>query len=116
MRVSRERFIDHFAISIRIHALRGWPRRGKEPPDHLGRRLYDVICVTSGEIPIDAGAFGQIVKPVIHELHRLTPRGQRPDASDLTGRVYDALSAAGVEVTIRPPVRAHGQAIWARRT
>ena len=63
----------------------------------------------AGEIAIASSrVFADIVDPVIVELHRLTPKGQKPDAADLTGRVYDALAAAGVEVKIKPPVHSHG--------
>jgi hypothetical protein len=50
--------------------------------------------------------FAVIARPVIDELYRITPKGQRPDANDLAGRLYDALDAAGAEVTIGPPEQA----------
>ncbi len=46
---------------------------------------------------------------MIVELHRITPRGTRPDADLVAGLVYDALGTAGVEVTIKPPLEAHGR-------
>jgi hypothetical protein len=42
-----------------------------------------------------------IVWPFIEELHR-QGKGARPEPGVLTGALYDALSAAGVEVTIGP--------------
>lgn len=111
MEVTRERFIDQFAISIGVHALKVWPRRSKEPPDHVGRAVYDIMTVCAGDIPVASVDFGRIVQPIIAELHRITPNGRRPDAHDLTGRVYDALSAAGIEVRIRPPIKSHGGAM-----
>ncbi len=33
----------------------------------------------------------------------------RPDAKEFTGLVYDALAKAGVEVMIKPPLKAHGR-------
>ena len=41
------------------------------------------------------------MRPVIDEVFRLTPKGQRPDANFLAAKVYDALDAAGAEVTIK---------------
>jgi hypothetical protein len=63
--------------------------------------MYEIMRTCGGEVPIDSRRFGEIMRPVIHELHRLTPKGQRPDAKDLTGRAYDALDRAKVEVAIR---------------
>ena len=103
--VTRERFLDQFAISIQVQCLRLWGKRAKEPPLHVSCSIYETIRTCAGEIPLaSSAAFGEIVHPVIEELHRLTPKGMRPDPRELTGRVYDALDRAGVEVTIRPPV------------
>lgn len=114
MRISRERFIDQFAISIMVEALRVWPRSTKQFPDHMSRAIYDTICVSNGEIPISLQQFRANVEPIIRELHRTTPFRQRLDHNDLTVRVYDALSAAGVEVVIAPPLKAHGGAYGAK--
>jgi hypothetical protein len=46
--------------------------------------------------------------PVIAELRRITPKGEPPDAKELTGPANDALAAAGIEVAIKPPVLPHG--------
>jgi hypothetical protein len=43
-----------------------------------------------------------IAEPVIEDLHRATPKGERPESELVAGRLYDALDAAGVEVTITP--------------
>jgi len=48
------------------------------------------------------------MRPAIAELHRTTSKGQRPAAKDLMSPASDALSAAGIEVTILPPIQAHG--------
>ena len=48
-----------------------------------------------------AHEFTELVRPVIDELFRLTPKGQRPDANFLAAKVYDALDAAGADVTIK---------------
>ena len=106
--LSRDQFIAQFAISIGVHSLRVWQRRSKSPPTHVARSIHEVIEMTLGNIPIGSAAFGEIVAPVIAELHRRTPQGMRPDAQELTGLVYDALDRAGIEVTIDPPRYGHG--------
>lgn len=108
-KITRERFIDHFAVSVQVHSLKLWHRRSKSPPVHVARSVYDVIAMSAGSVPITSPAFGEIVAPMIADLHRRTPQGARPDAKELTGLVYDALDRAGVEVTIKPPVPAHGR-------
>lgn len=109
MELSRERFVDQFAISIGVHSLRLWHRRSKSPPLHVARSVYEVIAMAAGSIPITSAAFGEIVDPVIADLQRRTLQGTRPDARELTGLVYDALATAGVDVTIKPPAEAHGR-------
>jgi len=107
--VTRERFVGHFSITLHVKCLSMWSKRQKEAPIHISRSIFDEIHTCNGEIAIaSARAFADIVDPVIVELHRLTPKGLKPDAADLTARVYDALDAAGVEVTIGPPLEAHG--------
>jgi hypothetical protein len=110
VRITKEHFIEQFYIPILVQALPMWHRRSKEPPDHVARAMYETIRVSRGELPIDSRRFGQIMEPVIAELHGATPKGQRPDARKLTARAYDALSAAGIEVTIMPPIGSHGNA------
>ena len=53
---------------------------------------------------IDLAAFRVIVWPFIEELHR-KGKGARPTPEALTGALYDALSGAGIEVTIGPTRR-----------
>jgi hypothetical protein len=108
MQITLEQFVEQFAISIGVHALKVWRRRSKSPPDLVGLYVYKTIFIANGEVPITSTEFCRIVEPVILELHQITPWGQRPGAIDLSARIYDALSVAGVEVTIRPPVRSHG--------
>ncbi len=50
----------------------------------------------------------QLARPIIEELHRVTPKGERPDAKALAGKIYDALDATGIDVTIAPPAGAIG--------
>jgi hypothetical protein len=69
--------------------------------------MYERIRVGRGEMPIDSRRFGQIMA-VIAELRRITPKGEPPDAKELTGPANDALAAAGIEVAIKPPVLPHG--------
>ena len=39
---------------------------------------------------------------MIEDLHRSTPKGQRPDADRLADLLYNALDAASAEVTLKP--------------
>jgi hypothetical protein len=103
MLISRERFVDQFWPCVKVHALGLWSGRRKEPPDFITQTMYEAMTTSAADFPITAEEFGAIVKPVIHELHRITPKGTKPDAHDFCGRTYDALSAAGIEVGIQPP-------------
>lgn len=107
MEISRDRFIDQFAIAFHVHCLKSWKKRAKEPPYHVSSSMYDWINTSAGHVPLKRHEFGDLLQPVIEELHRTTPKGERPCARDLAGRTYDALSAAGVEVTIKPPSQPH---------
>lgn len=101
--VTRERFVAHFKITIQVHCLSMWRKRQKEAPTFLSRSIFESINMCKGEIAIESErAFARIVDPAIVELHRVTPKGVKPDPADLTACIYDALDAAGVEVTIKP--------------
>ena len=107
--LTREDFVGHFSLTLQVKCLSMWGARQKEAPTFLSRSIFDEIHTCNGKIAIaSARAFARIVDPVIVDLHRLTPKGLKPDARDLAARVYDALDAAGVEVTIGPPLDAHG--------
>lgn len=106
--VTRDRFVEHFSVTLHVHCLRSWSRRQKEAPIFLSRSIFDWIRIANGAIAIaSAHDFADIVDPVIVELHRVTPKGRKPDAADLAGRVWDALDAAGVEAWIKPPQELH---------
>ncbi|MEI7875987.1 MAG: hypothetical protein WCK95_27965 [Alphaproteobacteria bacterium] len=107
MDISRDHFIAHFSITFDVQCLRHWPKRSREPPYHIATSLHQWIGISSGHVPLKVHEFHELVEPVIDELHRCTPKGMRPCSRDVAGRVYDALSAAGVEVTIRPPLHSH---------
>ena len=51
----------------------------------------------------------RLLIPLIEELHRVTPPGERPDSHEFAGRIYDALDAPGVEVTLAAPSKWHTQ-------
>lgn len=108
MRLSRDQFINHFAVSIGVHTLKLWSRRSKEPPDHVARSAYEVIRTSRGDLSLSAQQFSEVVQPVIAELHKRTQKGERPSALALTGMIYDALDKAGSEVTLRPAALPHG--------
>jgi len=113
MRVSRDRFVGQFSCSILVHSLSLWSRSTKRFPEHIPGSIYDTMRMCAGEIPISRDEFRRIVEPAIRELHQRTPFRQRPDHTALTGLVYDALDAAGVEIEIGPAVRSHGGAFGA---
>ena len=102
MQLTRDRFIGQFAIPFQVHCLRMWRRGIKEPPVHLPRCLYEWIEITNGTISIKLQDFHPIAEPIVRKLHR-KDKGARPDAYELAGVLYDALSASGVELTIGPP-------------
>jgi len=108
MKLPRDQFIAQFAIPFHVHCLKLWSRRGYAPPYSVGRCCFEWIGVTNGSVTLKAHEFTELVRPVIDELFRLTPKGQRPDANFLAAKVYDVLDAAGAEVTINPPVGTSG--------
>lgn len=104
MRLRRDEFIGQFWPGFKVHSLKLWRRGSKEPPDHLPRSLYEQIETSNGTISIKLQDFRPIAMPVVVEFHR-KGKGARPDAHELAGALYDALKAAGVEVTIGPPAQ-----------
>ncbi|MDI1283811.1 MAG: hypothetical protein PSV46_05420 [Reyranella sp.] len=108
MDLSRDRFLDHFVIAFQVHCLKPWKKRAKEPPFHVSTTMYETIRMCGGRMPLKAREFSDLLQPLIEELHRRTPKGERPQPHDLAGGTYDALAAAGVEVTIKPPIHGHG--------
>ena len=114
--LTRDRFVGHFRYAIQFHCLPMWRKRQKEAPTFLSASIFESMRTCAGEIPLELHAFARIVAPAIVELHRITPKGLKPDPADFTGRLYDALDAAGVEVGIGPPLEAHGAPGDSRRT
>jgi len=108
MKLPRDAFLNHFTPVFQVHCLKLWRRRSKEPPEVLPEALHEWIKTANGRMDLDRPAFGAIAAPVIAELHR-KGKGERPSPEELTGALYDALSAAGVEVTIGPALRPHGR-------
>jgi hypothetical protein len=101
MEISRDRFIDQFSIPLHVACLRLWRKR-KTVPTFLTTTFYETMKTSGGRIALSGGAFSDLVSPVIEELHRSTPKGERPESKRLAGLLYDTLDAAGVEVTIQP--------------
>lgn len=116
MKVARERFIEQFGISIMVIALKHWRRRSKTPPEYVAHATWNAITVCNGGVPIGLTDFRKIVEPVVSDLHRTIPQTERPEFKAFTGLVYDALSAAGIEITIRPPAQPHGGGYGRRQT
>ena len=103
MKLRREEFIAQFAIPFHVHCLKLWSRRAAAPPYFVARCCHEWIGATNGNVNLKVYQFTALVRPVIDELYRTTRKGQRPDANDLAARIYDALAAAGAEVTIGQP-------------
>src|SRR5262245_54701595 len=101
MKLTRNQFIDQFAISFHVHCLRLWKRDAKAPPSHISTCMYEWIGTSGGQMQIKGHEFAALMRPVIEELHHKTPKGQRPDAKELAGSAYTALDAVGVEVTLK---------------
>jgi hypothetical protein len=102
MELTRDRFIEQFAIAFQVHCLRSWSTRFKSPPAHLATCFYERIKINGGRMSLSGADFARMAEPVIDAEHRGTPKGQRPEASRLAGLLYDTLDAACVEVTIEP--------------
>jgi len=102
MRLSRNQFVEQFGISFSVHCLRRWPTRRKAAPTHLTTCFYESIRTNRGVIPIAAADFARLAQPVIEELHRTTPLGERPGCMDMAARLYEALDQAGVEIVLKP--------------
>ncbi len=107
MNLPRAAFLSHFVPVFQVHCLKLWPKRSKVPPEALPRCLHEWIRTANGHMDLDLPAFREVVWPVIERLHRKTS-GARPAPDELTGALYDALSAAGVEITIGPKRHGHG--------
>jgi hypothetical protein len=105
MDLPRDAFISHFLPVFQVHCLKLWRQRAKEAPETLPRCLHEWIKTANGHMDLDLAAFRVIAGPVVDYLHR-KGKGTRPTPKALTGALYDALSVAGIEVTIGPTRRA----------
>jgi Holliday junction resolvase RusA-like endonuclease len=95
----RDDFIGQFALTLNVQCLRSWPKRRNEAPLFLSACLREWIAVAGGRMKIAEADFTALAQAVIADMYRTTPKGQRPDADAFAGRLYDALSHAGVAVT-----------------
>ncbi|SEP41586.1 hypothetical protein SAMN02990966_05939 [Rhodospirillales bacterium URHD0017] len=102
MTLSRQGFIDQFAISFGVHCLRRWPKQRTAAPTHLTTCLHEWIGANGGSMAIAAADFARIAAPVIEAMHRTTAKGERPGWEALAGALYDALDQAGVDITLKP--------------
>ena len=101
MELTRDGFVEQFAISFQVHCLKHWPKRRNEAPTFLTACLLEWIKTNGGQSTRKGAVFAELARPVIEEVHRVTPKGERPDASRLAGLLYDALERAGAEITLR---------------
>ena len=97
----RDDFIGQFALTLNVQCLRSWPKRRHEAPLFLSAGLREWIHVAGGRMKIADADFAALAQTVIVDMHRTTPKGQRPDPDLVTGRLYDALDRAGVAVTLQ---------------
>lgn len=95
MMLTRDQFVGLFGISFGVHCLRRWPIRRKTAPAHLTACFYETIRTNRGLIPIGPADFAGLVQPVVDELHRATPVGERPRWEVAAARLYDALRWMG---------------------
>jgi hypothetical protein len=102
MTLNRDQFVDQFGISFGVHCLRRWPTRRKAAPTHLTACFYQTIRTNRGVISIGPADFARLAQPVIADLYRAIPIGERPEWKDMAARLYDALDQAGVEITLKP--------------
>jgi hypothetical protein len=102
MELTKDRFIEQFALTFGVHCLRHWSTRLKVAPTYLTTCFYGWIKTNGGQMTLSPVEFAELAEPVIEEVHRNTPKGQRPDAKLVAGRLYDALNAAKVEVALKP--------------
>jgi hypothetical protein len=63
-----------------------------------------------GRMALKGHEFSELMRPVIDELHNKT----QPTAQDLPSGAYTALIAAGIDVTLKPPLQGHGT--WSARS
>ena len=97
----RDDIIGQFALTLNVQCLRSWPKRRNEAPLFLSAGLREWIHVAGGRMKIADADFAALAQTVIVDMHRTTPKGQRPDPDLFTGRLYDALDRAGVAVTLQ---------------
>jgi hypothetical protein len=101
MELTRDRFIEQFYIPLHVACLRLWRKR-KTVPTFLTTTFYETMTTSGGKIAVSGAAFSDVVMPLIEELHRTLPQGERPEPKRLAGLLYDTLDAARVEVTLKP--------------
>lgn len=110
MLTPRDTFLDQFTSTILVRGIQTWSLRLIRPPEHLPGCLYDAMIVCNGRFSVTRDQFHAVIWPLVVEVHETgrKAKGRRPDASAFADRLYDVLSQAGIEITIGPPVEAHG--------
>jgi hypothetical protein len=102
MELSRDRFVDQFAITFGVHCLRHWSTRHKAAPTYLAPCFYGWIKTNGGLIGLSAAEFAEVAEPIIEDA---SPHAQGPAAGCKASR-RPALRCAG-----RGKDRGHAQAI-----
>ena len=110
MLTPRDTFLSQFTSTILVRGTQGWQFRLIKPPEWFPGSLYDAMKTCNGKFSVTRCEFYDAIWPLVVEVHEAGRKAKerRPDASAFAGRLYDVMSQAGIEVTIGPPVEAHG--------
>lgn len=100
---TREAFIDHFCIVIKVHVIMKMGRRWSPDPETEANHCYDAMVMSNGRTTLTRHEFCVIVAPVLSGLFCQWERGHRFDHHVMTGVIYDALTKAGHVISRGPP-------------
>lgn len=53
--------------------------------------MYERIGISLSVIPLKGHEFVELMRPVIEDLHRTTPKGERPEIKELASRARRSL-------------------------
>jgi len=111
MELTREAFVEHFQLTLRVQCLKSWPgkRRSKRQlalgaPTELAPGVVQWLRIANGRFDGPAVAFVAPVEGAIERLYGELQAGTAPDAHAFAGAIYDALVAAGLSLEIGPPL------------
>jgi hypothetical protein len=79
MKLPRDEFIAQFAIPFHVHCFELWSRRASESPSSVARAATSGSASAKVSVDLRGYKFTAVVRPVIDDLYRRTPKRQRPD-------------------------------------